>query len=352
MKILFGDFESRSKIDIKKAGADVYARDASTRVMAFGHAFDDEEVRVSRMGYFPDLEVIDHVANEGVFVAHNAPFEYVIWNYCWRKEFPDLPELKAETLVCTMAMAYSMALPGSLENAAPAAGIDFRKDAQGKRIMLKLSQPNSDGNFYEPEDLPEQFEQLYAYCGVDVEVERGLFKRLVKLSPKEKEVWLLDHKINQRGVAIDLKAVKAAIELVEYEQKRLDKEMQTITHGWVSTCSATKQLTDYLRNLGMTIDGVAKNDVIDALKIEDMPENIKKILELRQEAAKSSTAKLNSMVKGVCDDGRTRGLFQYHGAGTGRWAGRRIQLQNLPRPKIDQAAIDNVIELLRNTDCG
>lgn len=328
----------------------MYARHPLTRVMAFGYAFNEEPVLVSRMGGLPEPAVIDHVANGGVVVAHNAPFEWVIWNHAWRREFPQLPELKASQLLCTMAMSYSMAMPGSLENAAHAAGINMQKDMKGQRVMLQLAQPREildDGTvlWWEPEDVPEKFEQMYQYCGVDVEVERGLTKRLMRLSPKEFEVWLLDHKINQRGVQVDLSAAEKALALVEFEQERLNEEMKQITQNGVATCTATGQLTDWLKWQGVEVDGVAKNDVADLLDNPLLPDHCRRALLLRQEAAKSSTAKLKSILTSACEDRRVRGLFQYHGAGTGRWAGRRIQLQNLPRPRLNQNHIEDIFNI-------
>lgn len=352
-RILFGDFETRSPVDIKKAGADVYAKSEYARVMAFGYGFDDGDITVNRLGQRPPYEVVEHISNNGRMVAHNAAFEWVVWNYCWRREFPDLPPLNIEQLICTLAMSYAMGLPGALEKAAPAAGIDTKKDMQGNRVMLQLSQPRNiyDGfhTWYEPEDYPEKFETMYDYCKQDVVVERELYKKLLHLAEDEKRLWILDHKINQRGIKIDIKAVKAAIKLVEYEKKRLDEKMREITDNAVATCNANAQLKEWLILQGLDLEGVAKNDVLELLD-GDLPYKIREVLLTRQEAAKSSNAKLTSMLLSVCDDDRARSLLQYHGAGTGRWAGRRIQIQNLPRSKISTDDIKRVIEVLKYGD--
>lgn len=348
--ILFIDFETRSPVDIKKAGADVYARHPLTRTMAFGYGFNDEPISVNHIGWIPEPAVIEHVAECRPVVAHNAPFEWLIWNFVFKKEF-DLPTLHIEQLQCTMAMSYAMALPGKLENAAAAAGIEARKDMQGNRIMMQLSQPREikeDGSivWWEPEDVPEKFEKLYAYCAQDIEVERQLYNRLIKLSPQEKEIWRLDHKINQRGVCIDLDSASQAVKVMEFEKKRLDQAMRQVTDNAVAVCTATGQLTDWIKWKGIETKGVARNDVADLLEDESLPDDVKQALLLRQEAAKSSTAKLTSMLNSTCDDGRIRGIFQYHGAGTGRWAGRRIQPQNFPRPKLKQDDVDEVFNIL------
>jgi DNA polymerase bacteriophage-type len=346
VSVLHLDFETKSTYDIKKGGADAYARHESTDLLCVGYAFDEEPVVVAKGGQVP-ARLLNHVKDGRTVVAHNAAFELAIWNYCATRRY-GWPELKPEQVECTMTMAYAMAFPGSLANAATAVGLDAQKDASGHRIMLQLSQPrkvNEDGSVVWWDDA-EKFERLYEYCKQDIEVERQLCKRLLKLSAKEREVWLLDQKINQRGVQVDLVAVRAAIELVKAEKKRLDEEMRRVTKNAVATCTATGQLTDWLRIKGLDVEGVAKADVAEWLD-NDIPEECRKALLLRQEAAKSSTAKLESMALRACSDGRIRGTTQYHGAATGRWAGRGIQVQNFPRNSLlGQGQIEAVFEIL------
>lgn len=345
------DFETRSLIDIKKAGADVYARHESTDILCMGFSFDDGPVHLWTNENEPHDDVyklLEFIKLGGEVIAHNAAFELAIWNYCGRRRY-GWPRLNPKQTKCTMAMAYAMGLPGSLGNAAAAAGITHQKDLQGQRIMLQLSQPRrtKDGSleWWTKENAPDKFQKLYDYCRQDVVVERELTKRLMYLSPKEQEIWQLDHTINQRGVGVDLLAVKSAIALVDMEKARLDMEMAAVTKGAVKSCTATAQLTKYLLANGIEVDGVAKADVL-ALLQQDMPLACKQALLLRQEAAKSSTAKLEAMRLSACDDGRIRGLFQYHGAGTGRWAGRRIQPQNFPRNQLPQSDIEKVFQAL------
>lgn len=337
---LFIDFETRSACDLKKCGADVYAKDPTTDVLCVGYALENEPAEVIS-GAPPLADIFESKR----IISHNAAFEIAIWNnVCVRKY--NWPPVRPEQFICTMAMAYAMALPGSLEKASAAVGIDKQKDMVGHRIMMQLSQPRSLDPLVWWDDS-EKSKKLYEYCKQDVEVERELFKRLVGLSQKELELWALDQKINTRGVSIDVKAVKKAIEIVEFEKVRLDKAMRQITNNAVATCTATKQLTDWIKLQGVDVESVAKAEVIELLENENLPLTVRKALELRQEAAKSSTAKLTSMLNCVGSDGRVRGMFQYHGAGTGRWAGRRLQLHNLPRSKISQSDIDGVFELLK-----
>lgn len=360
MSTLYLDFETRSAVDLKTQGADVYARDPSTDILCVGWAIDDEPVRLFS-GENAETEMYDlmNPLMEMVpVVAHNAAFELAIWNHVCVPKYK-WPPLHPEQMVCTMAMAYAQSLPGGLADAAPAAGLTMQKDSIGHRIMMKLSQPRSVDEktgavkWWAPQDVPKDFQKLYAYCKQDVEVERALYKRLVKLSPSEQSLWILDHQINQRGIQIDISAVRKAIEIVEMEKKRLDAEMRGVTKGAVATCTATGQLTDWLKwKLGESIevDGVAKSDVLEMLENPTLPSDCRRALLLRQEAAKSSTAKLKAMISRTCDDGRVRSTMQFHGAGTGRWAGRGLQTQNFPRPTISQEDIENVFEILEGAN--
>lgn len=283
------------------------------------------------------------------FVAHNAAFEIAIWNHVMTRY--GWPTVTPADFTCTMAMAYAMSLPGSLENASAAVGIDMQKDMKGHRVMLQLCQPKEydclgDPIWYTKDAYPEKYQQLYAYCIQDTRVEQQLHKRLVALSAQEQRVWQLDQKINQRGVMVDLAAVDASIDLVKAEQNRLHAAMRKVTGNQVATYTAVTQLATWLESCGVVVDGVAKADVIELLDDPDLPPACREALLIRQEAAKSSTAKLEAMRNGVGEDGRMRGLFQYHGASTGRWAGRRVQLQNLPRPKISAQTVDDVLEMI------
>lgn len=366
------DFETKSIVDIKKCGSDVYARHVSTEVLCMAYAFDDQPVRIWKFGEPPPNDILTFVANGGTLIGHNVGgFEYLIWNYVCVPKY-GWPPLKTEQLICTMAMSYAMALPGALANAAPAAGITHEKDMKGHRIMLQVSQPRSwidciycegfasnfcsacfDGKlpiWWTPKEHPEKFEKLYAYCMQDVEVERELYKRLLKLPPSERHLWQIDQRINQRGISIDIESVRTAIKIVEAERLRINQEIRRLTNNAVATYNANKQLTDWLKLQGVETDSVAKASVIELLLDANLPEDCRQVLLLRQEAAKSSTAKLQAMVNGVCEDGRMRGIFQYHGAATGRWAGRRVQPQNLPRPNLSQNEIEGVFEILGRTN--
>lgn len=353
MSVLHLDFETRSAVDLKSAGLDNYARDPSTDVWCVAYALDDDPVQL----YYPAMkedifyDIINHVRDDGtgkpgIIVAHNAAFELAIWNGVLAGRY-NWPILKPEQMRCTMAMAYAMGLPGSLDGAAAALGIDQRKDEKGSRVMMQLAKPrkvNEDGSVIWWDD-PAKLQILYDYCKQDVEVERALHKRLRELSPDEQELWLLDQKINARGIKVDLPSITRATALVDAEKARMDQAIRDITGNVVAGCTDVAQLTAWLRYKGVNTEGVAKAHVTELLSHDELPDECRTALQLRQAAAKSSTAKLAAMAERAGKDGRMRGLFQYHGAATGRWAGRGPQLHNVPRPVVlhEQDEIEDVI---------
>ena len=348
--IIHGDFETRSEVDLKEVGLDVYARHPSTDVWCFGWAIDDGEPQIWTPGKpfpaairWPMVQFPRAVR----IIAHNAPFELAIWNHICVPRY-GWPVLRPERTRCTMAMAYAMSLPGSLENAAAALGLTQQKDLAGHRLMMQMSRPRDhapDGSPIWWDEFDKQV-QIAEYCKQDVRTEQALWGRLLQLSPSEQQLWELDYQINQRGIHLDRVAINKAIWVVKKEVDRLNGEMQKATNGEVCAATEVATLTKWVQGRGVPIDGLAKADVIDALKLDYVPADVRKALLIRQEAGKTSTAKLHTMITCLNEDDRARGLLQYHAAGTGRWGGRRIQTQNFPRPTIDHVTVERVIEAL------
>lgn len=351
MTTLHVDFETRSTADLKKVGTYNYARHPDTDIWCMAYAFGDDEVLLWRPGSCDIERIRDHIADGGIVTAHNAAFELAIWNHVCVPRY-GWPPLKVEQVRCTMAMAYAMALPGSLEMAAAAVGLEVAKDMKGHRLMLQMAKPrriDPDGTIVWWDDADRR-QRLYEYCKTDVEVERQLEKRIFALSGAEQKLWQLDRTINDRGVYVDRYAIAGAVDVVAQEKERLDAKMREVTAGYVPGCSKLVDLTDWLTLLGVPVNGLGKDKVKELLAREDLPASARKALTLRQEAGKTSTAKLTTMENGAAEDNRVRDMFQYHGAGTGRWAGRRLQLQNLPRPKLKQPEIEDAISYLVRAD--
>jgi len=346
--VAFIDFETRSTVDLKKSGSDVYARHLSTEIMCLSYAFDNGPVKTwRRLDDSPSL-LLRHVSEGHPVVGHNiGGFEVPVWNNVGKRL--GWSELKIEQCRDTMVMAYAMSLPGSLEHAAAAVGIEAQKDLKGSRIMLTLCKPKGFTDYGAPtwDEDPDKLEALYRYCEQDVEVERQLYNRLQPLSADEQAVWVLDHKINQRGVKLAAKELDAAIKIVDLEKRKFNQRIQKISKAFISTYNETGRFKEWIESRGVAnVPSIAKADVVELLSREDLPADVREALMLRQEAAKSSTAKLESMISSTGSDGRIRGIFQYHGAGTGRWAGRRIQPQNFPRGNLNPTQVEEVFGVL------
>lgn len=258
-------------------------------------------------------------------------FEYCMWNNVLAKRygFPEIKDLKRWD--CTAAKAASHALPRSLGECSLALKLSENKDETGKRVMLQLSKPRkpskNDPSIWVNDR--EKFNTLYDYCRQDVVVERAIDLSLPNLSKQEKAIWELDQKINSRGVKIDTKALDIALKFIAAFKERLNVELQDLTSGAVDKATETKRMTDYLRS-HIPITDLRKSTVEDWIKRVDNPK-LKRVLEIRAQGGKSSTAKLESIKSRVCDDGRVKDILVYHGATTGRWAGAGIQVQNFPR---------------------
>jgi DNA polymerase bacteriophage-type len=325
------DGETYSKLDLKKVNSYIYFEHGSTGVHCVAWAFDDEEPEIWLPGQPVPERVRQHIESGGRIAVWNAMFERLMLTYVLGPKH-GWPVPKLEQFECTMAKAYAMGLPGSLDMASPCLGMDEAKDAVGKRVMLQLAKPRRDGTFYTPESHPEKFDTLYAYCKQDVRTERAADKRLVALSPDERQVYLLDQKINDRGVFVDEPFCKAALNIIDQATEALDAEIKVVSDYAVGSLSNANQIKAFVASKGVAIDGLAKDDVVNLLARDDLPADVRRVLEIRQEGAKTSTAKVDKMLTLRQKDGRMRGNLQYHGASTGRWSGRGAQLQNLPRP--------------------
>lgn len=342
------DFETRSCVDIAKRGAEAYARDASTEILCLCYSIGDGPIR----RYIPGLsdrpvDLFEHVAAGLPVYAHNAPFELWIWAEIAHKRMR-WPALSPAQTFCTMAMARAMSLPGALDAAARALGLPDGKDLEGRRLMMRLCKPKRNGEFT---CTPAELERLADYCARDVEIERELHKRLPDLIPAERALWVLDFEINARGVPLDLASVAVLSAIVAEESEALKGRLVTATAGMLTNPRAVADIKNWLMAEGVELSKLNKDAITRALAGDVGTAAAKAVLEIRKHAGKASTAKLLAMVRSACSDARARGLLSYYGADTGRWAGRRVQTQNMPRsPKgfDGQAAIDTARELGRD----
>lgn len=353
MTTLHIDFETRGVLDLREVGLHNYARHPQTDVWCVSIAVDDSEPvchPIVGCDAFPwDLLQAIKQLNWKV-IAHNAAFELEIWNeimvprYGW-------PPLRPEQTYCTMAQSYAMGLPGALEDAALALGLHVLKDAEGRALMLRMCRPRSIDKDGTPVwwDEPEKLRRLYAYCQQDVRVERELHKRLMPLSDRERKVWLMDYAINQRGVAVDVETAKAAVAMTEKVKELCNLEIGKVTGGTVMSVTALPALKEWMASRGVPADSLAKQATVDLLAT-DLLDDVRRALVLRQEAGKASTAKLDRLVAMVGADGRLHNMYQYHGAATGRWAGRGVQTANLTRDIPDPKTVEKILALVRMGD--
>lgn len=339
------DFETFSECDLRAAGAYAYAMHPSTDILCMAWAIGDGEVHLWKPGDRFPVELKDHIVRVGTMVAWNAPFERLIWWHVAQRRygFPAVPD---EQWWCAAAQGANMALPRDLDGAASALGGAQQKDPEGRRIMLQLSKPrkpttNDPRTRWTPEMAPEKFAKLYAYCQQDVRAERGICERLYGISDSERRLYLLDQKINDRGVRIDRPLIEAAKAIVEQTLGGLDMQLRDVTGGAVQATTQVAALTRWVAAQGVPCDSLASAELEAMLERPGLPWPVEKALLIRQEAAKSSTAKLDAMLTAAGPDDRIRGSLLYYGAArTGRWAGRLHQPQNFPRG--DEAILEDV----------
>ena len=325
---LFIDLESRSAVDLKRAGAHVYWEGASTDLWCACWALDDGPVSTWWPGEPCPEPVRRHIEAGGTVSGWNVGFERLGFEHRLGPAY-GWPVPRPEQYNDTAAAAAAMGLPRDLGGASAALGLEVQKDMEGKALMMQLARPRR----REPLtwwDTPEKLERLAAYCVVDVETERAARRRLVQLSADERAIWLLDAAINSRGIGIDRDLAQAMIAIVDQATARLNAEMEVVT-GHVEKASQAARLLEWTRRHGIEAETLAKAALADLLARDDLPAAVRRALEIRQEAAKASTAKLKAAIACTGADGRARGLMLYHGAGTGRWSGRLFQPHNLPR---------------------
>lgn len=354
MSVLFIDFETKSRVDLKKKGLHNYAIDPSTDFTCLGFAFDDEPVRLIKHGdKLPD-DIFFHIVNRDTVVAHNVSFEWNIWNKVCNPKH-GWPLLQIDTCHCTMAMANYSGFMSSLENAAISTGIEHKKDIAGSRAMMATCKPGKDDKFITPETNPEIFETLYKYCKQDVEVERELYKRLRKLPPNEYEIWLADREINERGFEVDVENARKLAIAVEIANTEMLLEFKELTGGQVPTPASHAALKKWLAKYGIETESIDKQHVANLLEADEkeldsnkkLPSYVVKALKIRRLYAKNSTAKAQVMVDLAGPDNRIRNTFVYYGAKqTGRWAGRDLQPHNFPRGNLDEHQIEEAFEFL------
>ncbi len=333
---LFLDWETYSEIDIRKHGGKRYAEDESTQAICLGYAFDQEETQLwGPWEPFP-TRVNEHVASLGTVYAHNATFDWRIWNNVLRRDFDNIPQLYLEQCIDTAALCQTYTLPASLAKAGEALEINLPKLESGVRLINKCCCPDKNGDQPQYYDNQSTFQELFIYCKRDVDAMRQIVMALPRqeLLTLEQKVWEMTVHMNERGLPIDVKAVDAILNYVQQYVKKKMAQVGIVTNGYVNTVGQIKKITEWCDSQGVTLPNLQADTITKAIDDERMPANVKQLLMLRQELGRSSTAKYKKVSELLYNDVVYDNL-QYHGTTTGRWAGRGFQMHNLPRAKVD-----------------
>lgn len=330
------DFESRSRRRLGKKHKDNrglanYFACPDFRPLLLRYQIDDGPINGWRWGQPCPADLAAAIAAGAEIHAYNAQFEMLAFE--WLAENCGWPAIPDDRYVDTAAAVAALGLPRSLEQAAAVLGLDEQKDEEGGDLIRFFCVPRRDGLFNEPQDFPEKFDRFDAYCEQDVRTERAVAERVPPLSPYERQVWQMYVEINRRGLRIDVQSATGVKAIVAAEVRRLDENMRTVTAGEIATCSQAKKILEWINRRwpegGM--DGLNKKAIAKVDYREDMPVDVRAVLNYRKEAAKTSVAKIDAMLRFASDDGRARFTSIYHGASTGRITSVNVNFANMTR---------------------
>ena len=340
-KRLHIDIETYSPEALADCGVHRYAEHPEFMILLFAYAVDDGPVTVIDLasGVTIPAPIRRALTDPNIVkVAHNATFERTC-----------IGAMLGQTLdphqwECTMVQCARCGLPLSLGEAAKALGLEVQKMTEGKALIKQFCTPHeptllSPGERVKPSDDPKAWQIFKDYCRMDVEVEREIDKALAWLEPTEaeRELYAIDQIINDRGVKVDLELVDNAARMDTIYKARLNTEAQRITG--LSNPNSAAQLKGWINDrTGLELDTLRKDDLGDIKKATD-DEDVHRVLDIRAEMNKTSTTKYETMQKVAGKGGRVRGLLQFHGTRTGRWAGRLVQMQNLPQNHISDLGL-------------
>lgn len=347
MKTLELDLETKSDVDLTKAGVYAYAESPYFEITLFGVSIDGGEVQQYDLASGEKIPegILQALVNESIIKrSHNVVFERVCLSRYLREYYPQFfrsYSIDADTVgdylspvgwQCTMIHCRTLGLPSTLADAGAALKLEQQKMPEGKALIKYFCIPydtvNGIPQFHTPADAPDKWETFKAYNRQDVEAELAIDRRLSRF-PVPDSIWeefYLDQEINDRGIRVDMELVEAALTLDAQAKEKLSADMHRLTG--IENPNSVYQLLDWLDGQGYKSDSLDKKQVRELLKTAKDP--VRSVLELRLMLSKSSVKKYQAMQTAACSDSRARGMFSFYGASrTGRWAGRIIQLQNL-----------------------
>lgn len=367
IKNLSIDLETFSSVSLKDCGVYKYAESQDAEILLFGYSADGAPVTVIDVAQGEKIpeDILASLSDDTVTKwAYNATFERIFLSIWLQRNHPEyftsysIPEdtvrkyLDPSSWKCTMTWAAYMGLPLSLEQVGAVLKLTEQKMSEGKNLIRFFSVPrtptkNNPATRNYPADAPDRWETFKEYNKRDVEVEMQIQQRLSRF-PVPDFVWdeyHLSEEINDRGILIDRTMVENAIAIDNHIRSDLLEKMKVLTH--LDNPNSNQQLHGWLRGKGIVSDSLDKKAIKELLPM--VPEDIQEVLQLKQQVSRSSVKKYQKMMDTVCVDGRARGMFQFYGANrTGRWAGRHIQLQNLPQNHLKDLA--EARQIVRNGD--
>lgn len=323
-----------AKSGIGCVGAWKYTEHPSAAVTHLAYYLPGQGEKLWVPGDPPPADLLQWIEKGGLIEAHNSFFEFAVWSnicvpkLCW-------PPLPLHQLRCSMAKTMAWGAPGALGAAADALGIGIRKDDEGATLMKQVSKPRKATKKepfekYTPKNAPEKFKRLGGYCLQDVRSERALSASVPDLSPSELTVWLVDQRVNARGVQCDIELLEACRDLIRQTTTRYTRELVDITDGAITSASEAQKIIGFCAAKGALLPDLREDTVEAALERTDLNPTARRVLEIRSYIGGASVKKLEAMHRSVGNDGRLRDLFTFCGATrTGRWAGALVQPQNM-----------------------
>lgn len=373
------DFETRSPVDIRAYSTVRYASHPETDILCIGLKWNDRPATALAPhkgkwvldGNERPIELMEAIRIGCPVVVHNLSFEKRIYYYICVKRWgwPEIPDHQWHD---TAAICRYYAIPAKLVEAAKALGLDAQKDMEGNRVMLQLAKPRkprkkevTDWLKTNPsvDNMPTlwwedqaKLDRVVDYCQQDLVTQEELYLRLGPLPPQREAEWRFDDMVNERGVPVDWGGLVTAMSLIDQSMAEYNNELKRITatpafpDGVVSAVTQRKKILDFCDLMGWSMVSTNKESVEDALASPKLPEKVRRVLEIVQAAGKSSLGKVETMIDLTDDDSRIRDSLAWHGAATGRKAGRGMQPQNFPRDVLDEKEADIFHEMLRTVD--
>jgi len=343
MREIIIDFETYSDEDIA-TGTVKYAMHLSTDIICMAYKVDDELTQI----WLPGQEFPKVFSKPHIIIAHNALFEYCIWNFVGVRRYK-LPALQLQNMRDSMALANRYTLPNKLQDAGTILGLKIQKDRRGAALIKKICVPTKHklrpeiGDDFTYVDMRDFLD----YCRTDVETTYALIKALPAstLTEQEQQYWVLTQKMNLTGLPIDTESAAKILGYIENYAEEMTLEVPKLTNGLVQKVTQVKAMREYMQGLGVYCDNLTAETVDRLLAQPNLPETVRRLLELRQILGRSSTAKYRKLLD-LEYHGIVYNNLQYYGASTGRWTGRGFQMHNLPRASVPDP--EAYIEKFRN----